>query len=164
MGTIVAGGGTLIGEFIANIPGSLGDTGEHADRTGGFPDYDGWPRWDAIAHQQVWHQQLREAYDKGLRIEVVSAVSFDWLCRALPDENVTRPQCDEMDDVILQLEMANQFAQDNADWVEIALTPADARRIVEEDKLAIILSIEASHIFGDGDWRAQLGTTRSRQV
>lgn len=156
VGTIVAGGGTLIGEFIANIPGSLGDTGEHADRTGGFPDYDGWPRWDAIAHQQVWHQQLREAYDKGLRIEVVSAVSFDWLCRALPDENVTRPQCDEMDDVILQLEMANQFAQDNADWVEIALTPADARRIVEEDKLAIILSIEASHIFGDGDWRAQL--------
>ena len=154
--TIVNGGGSVIGEFIANIPGSTGDTGEHADRTGGFPDYAGWPRWDGIAHQQVWHQHLREAYDKGLRIEVVSAVSFDCLCQALPDENVTRPQCNEMDDVILQLEMANRFAQDHSDWVEIALTPADARRIVEEDKLALILSIEASHIFGDGDWRAQL--------
>jgi len=154
--TIVNGGGGVIGEFIANIPGSTGDTGEHADRTNGFPNYEGWPRWDAIAHQQVWHGRLREAYDKGLRVEVVSAVSFDWLCKALPEENVTRPQCDEMADVLLQLEMANQFVQDNSDWVELALTPADARRIVEEDKLALILSIEASHIFGEGDWRAQL--------
>jgi len=154
--TIVAGGGEVVGEFIASIPGSSGETGEHEDRTGGFPNYDGWPRWDAIAHQQVWHQQLREAYDKGLRVEVISAVTLDWLCQALPDENVTRPDCNEMDDVILQLEMANTFAQDNSDWVEIALTPADARRIVEEDKLAIILSIEASHIFAEGDWRAQL--------
>ncbi len=154
--TIVAGGGEVMGEFIGAIPGTTSDTGEHTDRTGGFPDYEGWPRWDAIAHQQVWHQHLRQAYDQGLRIEVISAVSFDWLCDALPDENVTRPQCDEMDDVLLQLEMANTFAQEHSDWMEIALTPADARRIVEEDKLAVILSIEASHIFGDGDWRAQL--------
>lgn len=154
--TIVNGGGQVMGEFIANIPGSSGDTGEHEDRTGGFPEYSGWPRWDAIAHQQVWHQYLRDAYDQGLRIEVISAVSFDWLCEALPDENVTRPQCNEMDDVILQLEMANQFAQEHSDWMEIALTAADARRIVEEDKLAVILSVEASHIFADGDWRPQL--------
>src|SRR5690606_21337700 len=32
----------------------------------------------------------------------------------------------------------------------------EARRIVSEDKLAMVLSIEASHIFGDGDWRASL--------
>lgn len=153
--TIVGGGGEVIGEFIANIPGSRGETGEHADRTGGFPDYDGWPRWDAIAHQQVWQGHLREAYDDGLRVEVMSAVSFDWLCQALPEENVTRTECDEMADVLVQLEMANTFANEN-DWVEVALTPEDARRIVEEDKLALILSIEASHIFGDGDWEAQL--------
>jgi microsomal dipeptidase-like Zn-dependent dipeptidase len=155
VGTIVGGGGGLVGEFIAAIPGSDGETGLHGDRTNGHPEYEGWPRWDAIAHQQVWHEHLRQAYDKGLRVEVVSAVTFDWLCEALPDENVTRPECDEMADVIVQLEMANAFAQEH-DWAEIALTPADTRRIVEEDKLAIILSIEASHIFGDGDWRAQL--------
>lgn len=153
--TVVGGGGALIGEFIADIPGSRGETGEHLDRTSGFPDYDGWPRWDAIAHQQVWQGHLREAYDDGLRVEVMSAVTFDWLCQALPEENLTRPECDEMSDVMVQLEMANTFASEN-DWVEVALTPADARRIVEEDKLAMILSIEASHIFGDGDWEAQL--------
>ncbi|MEM6293960.1 MAG: membrane dipeptidase [Myxococcota bacterium] len=153
--TIVNGGGGAVGEFIANIPGSAGDTGIHADRTTGFPDFEGWPRWDAVAHQQVWTDQMREAYDKGLRVEVISAVSLDWLCQALPDENVTRPQCNEMDDVILQLEMANAYAEKH-DWLEIALTPADARRIVEEDRLAIILSVEASHIMADGDWRPQL--------
>ena len=42
------------------------------------------------------------------------------------------------------------------DWAEIALTAADARRIVEEDRLAIILSIEASHLMGKGDWGAEL--------
>ncbi|MBL4685691.1 MAG: peptidase M19, partial [Nannocystaceae bacterium] len=52
--TLVYGGGPLITEFIAVIPGSRGDTGEHADRSNGWPELDGWPRWDAIAHQQVW--------------------------------------------------------------------------------------------------------------
>ncbi len=153
---IVRGGGEGVTEFISTIPGTQGDTGLHLDRTTGFPDFEGWPRWDTIAHQQVWGEQLREAYDKGLRVEVISAVTLDWLCRALPEENVTRPECDEDADVMAQLEMANAFAAAN-DWVEIALTPEDTRRIVEEDKLAVILSVEASHLMNDeGDWRPQL--------
>jgi microsomal dipeptidase-like Zn-dependent dipeptidase len=148
-------GGQGISEFLADIPGSQGDTGLHQDRPGGWPELVGWPRWDVIAHQQAWDGWLEQAYQSGLRVTVVSAVSLDWLCRALPDENVKRPQCDEMDDVRVQLEMANDFAATH-DWVEIALTPEDVRRIVGEDKLAMVLSIEASHIFGTGDWQAGL--------
>ncbi len=147
--------GPLVSEVIASIPGSEGDTGIHVDRKAGWPSLESWPRWDAIAHQQVWHEHLKEAYDEGLRVEVVSAVSLDWLCRAIPDENVERGQCDEMADVKAQLRAANDFAEAN-DWVEIALTPKDLRRIVRQDKLAIVLSIEASHIFGTDDWRPQL--------
>jgi len=148
-------GGSGVAEVLGEIPGTSGDTGKHTDRKGGWPELDGWPRWDTIAHQQSWEGWLKDAYDSGLRIEVISAVSFDWLCKALPPDNVARPQCDEMADVRVQLEKANAFAAAN-DWVEIALTAEDARRIVSENKLAVILSIEASHIFGDGDWRAQL--------
>ncbi|WP_181197705.1 membrane dipeptidase [Enhygromyxa salina] len=147
-------GGLGISEIVGEVPGSKGDTGLHEDRTGGWPELEGWPRWDTIAHQQSWEGWLHDAYDSGLRIEVVSAVTLDWLCRALPPGNVDRPQCDEMDDVRVQLQKANEFAAAN-DWVEIALSAADARRIIEEDKLALVLSIEASHIFGEGDWRAQ---------
>lgn len=152
---IVDGGGPLISEFISSIPGSDGDTGAHADRSDGWPDFTGWPRWDAIAHQQVWHEQLRQAWEGGLRLSVVSAVSLDWLCRALPDENVTDPTCDEMLEVRKQLEAAAEFDAAN-DWFEIALTPEDARRIITEGNLAVVLSIEASHIMKDGDWRPQL--------
>lgn len=153
--TIVGGGGALVGEFVSTIPGSDGDTGKHLDRTAGWPDLAGWPRWDVIAHQQVWEEQLHAAYMAGLRLEVVSAVSFDWLCRALPDENLDRPECDEMADVRLQLMQAHEFVATH-DWAEIALTAADARRIIGEDRLAIVLSVEASHLMGDGDWQTQL--------
>lgn len=149
------GGGQVVSEFVSSIPGSDGDTGKHLDRTAGWPGLEGWPRWDVIAHQQAWEEQLHAAYQAGLRLEVVSAVSLDWLCRALPDENVTRPQCDEMADVKLQLALAHDFVKAH-DWAEIALTAADARRIVGEDRLAIVLSVEASHILGDGDWKAAL--------
>ncbi|MBL8976231.1 MAG: membrane dipeptidase [Myxococcales bacterium] len=149
------GGGEVVSEYISTIPGSTGDTGKHEDRSHGWPDLAGWPRWDVIAHQQVWEAQLHAAYEAGLRVEVVSAVSLDWLCRALPPENLDRPQCDEMDDVRVQLQQAHDFVARN-DWAEIALTAADARRIVSEDRLAIILSVEASHIMGKGEWRPQL--------
>jgi len=149
------GGGSVVSEFVSQIPGSAGDTGKHGDRKQGWPELTGWPRWDVIAHQQVWEEQLHEAYLGGLRVEVMSAVSLDWLCRALPPENLERPQCDEMADVKLQLEQAHAFVAQH-DWAEIALSAADARRIVEEDRLALILSVETSHIMGTGDWRAQL--------
>jgi microsomal dipeptidase-like Zn-dependent dipeptidase len=152
---IVNGGGGLVSEFIAVVPGSDGDTGRHPERTHGWPDFESWPRWDAIAHQQVWKEHLREAWEGGVRIEVISAVSLDWLCRALPEENLQRPQCDEMDDVRVQLQQANAFAREH-DWVEVATSAQEARRIVSEDKLALVLSVEASHIMGEGDWRPQL--------
>ncbi|MCA9681628.1 MAG: membrane dipeptidase [Myxococcales bacterium] len=155
LNAIMTLGGAGISELIAAIPGSEGDTGQHLDRPGGTPDFVGWPRWDVIAHQQAWEGWLEEAYQSGLRVTVVSAVSFDWLCRAIPEENRTRPQCDEMDDVRVQLQKANDFAASH-DWVEIALSPEDARRIVGEGKLAMVLSIEASHIFGDADWQTSL--------
>ncbi len=162
--TIVDGGGGLIGEFIGSVPGSDSETGKHTDRTTGAPDFAGWPRWDVIAHQQVWEQQLRAAWEAGVRVEVISAVSLDWLCRALPDDNRTHPECDEMADVMRQLDAANAFAAANADWVEVALTPADARRIVAEGKLAFVLSVEASHLMAEGDWRPQLDALHAAGV
>jgi microsomal dipeptidase-like Zn-dependent dipeptidase len=148
------GGGGVVSEFVSQIPGSAGDTGLHVERTAGWPDFAGWPRWDVIAHQQVWEEQLHDAYQSGLRLSVISAVSLDWLCRAIPEENLARPQCNEMDDVKLQLQMAHDFVKTH-DWAEIALSAADARRIVEEDRLALVLSVETSHLMGEGDWVAQ---------
>lgn len=151
-GMLLAGGG-VVGNQIGKIRGSKGDTGEHEDRTEGFPGFDGWPRWDTIAHQQAWEGQLEDAWKAGLRLEVISAVSMGWLCNALPEENRARPQCSEFDDVMVQLDAAHAFA-DRTDWAEIATTPAEARRIINEGKLALVLSVEADRVMDEfDDWR-----------
>ncbi|MFT3925086.1 MAG: membrane dipeptidase [Myxococcales bacterium] len=143
-------GGTPASEFLGAIEGTGGDTGVHQGRKSGFPDYSGWPRWDTIAHQQSWEGWLEQAHRDGLRVVVMSAVSFDWLCKALPSENLVRPQCDEMDDVRRQLQLAHELDARH-DWLEIALSASDARRIASEGKLAMLLSIEASSLFGAAD-------------
>ncbi|MCU0681792.1 MAG: membrane dipeptidase [Polyangiaceae bacterium] len=144
-------GGVAASEVIGMTQGTQGDTGLHLGRRHFGED---WPSWDTIAHQQSWEGALRQAHEGGLNITVMSAVSFDWLCEALPAQNRARG-CDEMADVELQLQMAHELDARH-DWLEIALSPADARRIIHEGKLAVVLSIEASHIFGNSpNWRAE---------
>ena len=138
-------------EIIGATQGTQGDTGLHLGRKQFGSD---WPRWDTVAHQQAWEGALKQAHDRGLNLTVMSAVSYSWLCELLPPQNRERG-CDEMADVELQLQMAHALDARH-DWLEIALSPADARRIINEGKLAMVLSIEASHIFGNvPDWRTE---------
>ncbi|AGP32680.1 peptidase M19 [Sorangium cellulosum So0157-2] len=138
------GGGVLGSEAIGKTEGTQGDTGLHLQRK---RLSEGWPRWDTIAHQQGHVSWLRSAHDRGLSLIVMSAVSYDWLCSILPEQNRERA-CDEMADVDLQLQMTHALVARNAGWMEIALSPAHARQIVGAGKLAVVLSIEASHLFG----------------
>ena len=47
-----------------------------------------WPRWDTIAHQQSWEGWLRKAHDGGMSLVMVSLVSNEFLCKALPYQNL----------------------------------------------------------------------------
>lgn len=137
----------------------------------GAPDeesLDNWPRWDDIAHQQVYAQWLRRAHKPnwegkrltGLNLAVVPAVNFEPFCYILktfyPNQN-TEWGCRDMDNVRRQIEAAHDFDREH-DWYEIALNPWHARQIILEGKLAIVLSVEASHVFPsqDGDVAKQL--------
>lgn len=142
--------GAAASELIGKIPGTEGDTGLHLGRRRANTDF---PRWDTIAHHQVWERWLEEAHARGLSLMVMSAVTFDFLCKLMPDANRVRP-CDEGADIDAQLAKTHDFVARNASWTEIALSAADARRIIGEGKLAIVLSVEASGLFENGgDWR-----------
>jgi microsomal dipeptidase-like Zn-dependent dipeptidase len=146
-------GGAVASDFVGRLEGSQGDTGLHLKRS---KANDGFPRWDTIAHHQSWEGWLKKAHQEGLSLVVMSAVSFKFLCDAMPEQNRKRA-CSEVADIDLQLDMAREFQTRNQEWVEIALTPADARRIVAAGKLCMILSIEASNVFDEApDWRATL--------
>lgn len=145
-------GGAGASEVVGQIEGTQGDTGVHLGRSEFGP---GWPRWDTIAHQQAWEGWMRDAHDRGLSLVVVSAVSNGFLCSLLPEDNLQRP-CDEMADVELQIQMVNEFAAARSDWAEVALSPSHAREIIHAGKLAIVISIETSDLFGDRDALTEL--------
>jgi microsomal dipeptidase-like Zn-dependent dipeptidase len=145
-------GGAAASELLAKSEATDGDTGLHLLQREPIRE---WPRWDSIAHQQSHRDFLQQAFRGGLKLAVISAVSNGFLCSALPATNRKRA-CDEMADVELQLKLARDFARSNSSWVEIAEGPAEARRIIEAGKLALVLSIEASKLFGAKDWKSEL--------
>eukprot|EP00002_Diphylleia_rotans_P012100 TRINITY_DN236_c0_g1_i1.p1 TRINITY_DN236_c0_g1~~TRINITY_DN236_c0_g1_i1.p1 ORF type:complete len:556 (-),score=131.06 TRINITY_DN236_c0_g1_i1:91-1758(-) len=158
-----------ISDLIGLQPGSTGDTGSHPNKTFGWSEDPqqsygrlstlGWPRWDTIAHQQVWEGHLYQAYRSGLSLMMMSAVDFYELCRLTPVANRRRGfTCEEMSNINKQLDAAISFVR-RRDWLEIALSPQDIRRIVGSGKLAIILAIEVSDVFVTRDntpWETQL--------
>lgn len=151
LGALFGVGGAVASEFIGKIEGTEGDTGLHLGRKQVQTQ---WPRWDTIAHQQAFEGSLRQAHLGGLSLVTVSLVSNGFLCSALPYQNLKRP-CDEMADVEVQIQMAKDFDA-RTSWAEIALSPAHARQIIASGKLAMVLSIEVSKLFGDRDWRSEL--------
>ncbi|WP_044242877.1 membrane dipeptidase [Chondromyces apiculatus] len=145
-------GGAAASEVIGQTDGTEGDTGLHLGRTHAITD---WPRWDTLAHQQSWEGWMRSAHDRGMNLVVVSAVSNAFLCSLLPEQNRTRA-CDEMVDAELQIQMVHNFVAQRSSWVEVALSPAHARQIIQAGKLAIVLSIEVSNLFGTRDAVSEL--------
>ncbi len=145
-----------LNDFLGQNPGTWGDTGLHLFRKNGYPSYEGWPRWDTIAHQQVWEGHLKQAHESGLSLYIMSAVNFRPLSEVMPPQNKVEGWGNsDHDSVDRQLEAALKFAEDR-DWVEIARSPEEARSIVNSGKLAMVLAIEISDIFPEGDWRPQL--------
>jgi microsomal dipeptidase-like Zn-dependent dipeptidase len=130
----------------------------HTDRKYGYVDgarsdlnYSGWPHSTSWAHQQTWWGHLQDAHEDGLNITVVHMVNFKILCEVMEPGNYRYSYgCEDMGAVDLEIAAAKEFADLNADWVEIAYSPADARRIIHAGKLAMVLAIEITDLFPTG--------------
>ncbi|NDG84688.1 MAG: peptidase M19 [Proteobacteria bacterium] len=142
----------FVSGLIGRTQGSSGDTGPHHSRAEGFPGFKDWPRWDSIAHQQVWEGFLKKAHDQGLNLLVASMVNFEPLCELMLERNKKYPDCSDSASLNLQLDAAARFER-NHSWFKIVRSPSEAREAISKKQLAVILSLEASHIFGDGPWR-----------
>jgi microsomal dipeptidase-like Zn-dependent dipeptidase len=138
--------------IFVNIPGTCPQ--EHFEQ---------WPKWNAIAHQQMWRGWLQQAHNGGLQVMVVSLAESNFLCvnTALQGR---RYGCDEMESVRRQATFARNFANANSSWVGIAETPAQARTLIAQGKLALVLSVEATRLFPTGDYLAQLDELRGLGV
>ncbi|MGH8248931.1 MAG: membrane dipeptidase [Gammaproteobacteria bacterium] len=128
-------------------------------RVKGHPLYTSWPSWDSFTHQQMYYEWVHRAYQGGLRLMVMLAVSntipcrIDLITKGFPVQAAT--QCNDMDAVDKQIAGAKQLEQfidsqsggPGKGWYRIAYSSSEAREIIRSGKLAVVLGIEVSNLF-----------------
>jgi microsomal dipeptidase-like Zn-dependent dipeptidase len=171
-----AGGRVIHGEAFDRfgIPTALGgDALDHGDdgskdvtgnllRTGlpfgghdthGWPTFSGWPTHDTNTHQQTYYVWLERAWMAGERLVVAQTVDDAAICRIEP---LKRGSCDETRSIRAQIKRLRalqnyvdaQSGGPGRGWFRIVTTPAQARRVIRAGKLAVVLGIESSDLFG----------------
>jgi len=124
----------------------------HGPHSRGFSYFASWPRHNDITHQQMWIDWIYRAYRGGLRVIVALAVNNKTLGTALGGihemalEGRTVSLLDDVGSGRLQIEEIKGFVRRHAFFMEVAYTPADVRRIVGADKLAVVLGVELDDI------------------
>lgn len=114
------------------------------DWAGGYPSFKEWPRWNDITHQKMWVDWIRRAYDGGERVLVALAMNNATIAAGIsgPGDGPT----DDRASADLQIAEIKSFVARHNDFMEVAYTPADLRRIVSSNKLAIVLGMEVDNI------------------
>jgi hypothetical protein len=117
--------------------------------TSGWPSFTGWPTHSSLTHEQVYYKWLERAWRGGLRMFTNLLVDNNQLCKIYPYK---RNSCNEMDGVRLQARRIRELeryidAQSGGPgegWFRIVTDPFEARRVINEGKLAVVLGIEVS--------------------
>jgi microsomal dipeptidase-like Zn-dependent dipeptidase len=172
-----AGGRVISGEPFDRfgIPAALGnDAADHGSdgsqdvtgnllRTGlpfgthdthGWPTFAGWPTHDTNTHQQTYYVWLQRAFEAGLRLVVAQTVDDQPICEIVPNKNPGG--CDETRSIkrqittlkTLQTYVDAQSGGIGKGWFRLVYSPAQARKVIESGKLAVIIGIESSDLFG----------------
>ena len=125
----------------------------HTHDPSGWPTFTGWPTAPSLTHEQVYYKWLERAWRGGQRLIVDVMVDNAALCEVYP---LKRNPCDEMNTA--RLEIADSYKlQDYIDaqsggpgkgWFRIVTTPFQARQVANEGKLAVVLGMETSRLFG----------------
>ena len=125
--------------------------------TKGWPTFRDWPTYSSYTHHQTYYLWIKRAWMSGLRLMMNHLVANEQLCIANPRKQY---DCDEMESIKLQRQLAFDV-QDYIDAQEggpglgffrIVTTPQEARRVIEDGKMAVILGTENEKIFGCGEY------------
>jgi microsomal dipeptidase-like Zn-dependent dipeptidase len=114
----------------------------HGSDVHGSPKLDSWPRHDDITHQQMWIDWVHRAHKGGLRVMVALAVNSRTLAKAVDGNQ----PFDDLHSADTQIAEMKRMVARHKDWMEVAFSASDLRRIVGQDKLAIVLGVEIDDI------------------
>jgi len=157
IGYAFSGFGDLDVDAFLDILGS-GMTPEFNHHTEGYPEFTDWPKsWAHSTHQMQYYRWLQRAHLSGLRLVVQHATTNSVLCEFMLGLGAqgTRYSCNDMVAVDRQIvETRNleryidaQHGGPGKGWFRVVTSPAEARTVINEGKLAVILGIETSNLF-----------------
>lgn len=123
--------------------------------TDGWPTFEGWPHHASLTHEQSYYKWLERSWRGGLRVFVNLLVENEVLCELYP---LKKNSCDEMKSARLQAKRMHQLedyidAQNGGPgegWFRIVRNPFQARKIINQGKLAVVMGMETSKPFGCG--------------
>src|SRR5439155_11400271 len=113
----------------------------------GGPQFADFPGHLMGAHQQMHITMIRRNYEGGLRL-MVALVTDNWGAGFLTGdpEHGKVPLVKEQDAIVAQMKGLRDLVALNSSWMEIAESSADARRIIQQNKLAIIPGVELDQL------------------
>jgi microsomal dipeptidase-like Zn-dependent dipeptidase len=135
----------------------------------GWPTFKDWPAPKSMTHEQTYYRWMERAWLGGVRLMVNDLVENVALCEIYP---IKHNSCDDMDSIRLQAERIRELEEyvdaqaggPGLGWFRIVRDPFEARQVINEGKLAVVLGIETSEIFGCGGSEALPRCTREQIV
>jgi microsomal dipeptidase-like Zn-dependent dipeptidase len=118
----------------------------------GWPNFDGWPKHFSLTHEGTYWKAIERAWRGGLRIMVADLVENRALCEIYW---MKKNSCLDMDSLRLQARDLNdlqdyidaQFKGPGKGFFRIVRSPAEARSVINEGKLAVVMGVEMSQPF-----------------
>lgn len=121
------------------------------------PDEDrGWPHYLDGGHQQMYYKWLERSYRAGLRLLVNMPVNNEVICKAsmqrvgysCDDMETAYKQIDNIKALERYIDLENDKELNGNGWYRIAYSPQQAREIIQDGAMAVIISIEVDSLFG----------------
>lgn len=147
-------------DLIGNI--FVYGTPTHQYDTRGWPDFPWWPNSEQLTHSGYYYKWMERAWLSGLRLTVTQLVENEVLCNVQSTINpvgwVGANSCNEMDSIRLQVKRLRemqayidaQYGGPGKGFFRLVTSPAEARRVIADGKLAVVMSIEASETLNCG--------------
>ncbi|MDM4719310.1 discoidin domain-containing protein [Micromonospora sp. WMMA1363] len=139
-------GSLALFDFLTN-----GGDGRHDPD--GWPTFKDWPAHDSKTHQQNYYAWIERAWRGGQRVLVNHLVTNQVICSLYFFKDRS---CDEMTSLRLQARKTYEM-QDYIDqmyggpgrgWFRIVTDSGQAREVIRQGKLAVVLGVETSEPFG----------------
>jgi hypothetical protein len=124
--------------------------------TVGWPTFRDWPNHHSLTYEQTYYKWLERSWMGGLRLAVNLLVDNRAFCVVLAQPQHRRNPCNEMETVRREAKAIYEM-QDYIDaqsggpgkgFFRIVRNPFEARKVINDGKLAVVLGIEISELFG----------------